>query len=129
MTATRALTGLLAVGWLPGSVAVVGAGMGGGWLTPGAEGWVYLAAGGMPLGLGWLTLRETRPSAAWWVLALLTPLVMGWCALASGWGPGMQAAGAAGIGVGAWLPLATRRRRRKAVWVLDPAMPFGLLLR
>ena len=99
-------------------------------LPAGAEGWVYLAAGGMPLGLGWLALRETRPAAAWTVFAVLAPIGIAWCAIALAWGPAMQAAGAAGIGAAAWLPLAVRRRRRRrALWLLNPAMPLGLLLR
>ena len=121
---------MLVVGWLPGSAAVLAAGMGDGVPASGAEGWVCLAVGGVPLGLAWIVLRKTRPAAAWTAFLLLALLGIVWCAFAASLGPEMQAAGAAGIGVAAWLPLAIRRRRRrKAVWLINPAMRSGLLLR
>ena len=121
---------MLVVGWLPGSAAVLAAGMGDGVPASGAEGWVCLAVGGVPLGLAWLVPRKRRPTAAWTTLLLLALLGIVWCAFAASLGPEMQAAGAAGIGVVAWLPLAMRRRRRrKAGWLINPAMRSGLLLR
>ena len=127
----RAAAALLVVGWMPGSAAVLAAGMGGWVPVSGAEGWVCLAAGGVPLGLGWFVLREARPAAAWTALLVLAALVIVWCAFAATSGPAMQAAGAAAIGSVAWLPLAmrARRRRRKVVWLINPAMRSGLLSR
>ena len=128
--AARTAAAILVVGWLPGSAAVLAAGMGDGVPASGAEGWVCLAVGGVPLGLAWIVLRKTRPAAAWTTFLLLAVGGIVWCGFAASLGPEMQAAGAAGIGVAGWLPLAMRRRRRrKAVWLINPAMRSGLLLR
>ena len=128
--AARAAAALLVAGWLPGSAAVLAAGMGGGAPASSAEGWVCLAVGGVPLGLAWLVLGKTRPAAAWTAFALLALVSIVWCGFAASLGPEMQAAGAAATGVAACLPMAMRRRRRrKAVWLINPAMRSGLLSR
>ena len=111
-TAGRLAAGLLAPAWLPVSMAALGG------APAGPEGWVFLAAGGLPLGLAWLLPGRRRMAAVWMASAALAVLGVLWCVSAASSGPAIQAVGAAVIGLPVWL-LPKPRRRPKAAWLAN----------
>ena len=105
--------GLLAPAWLPGATAALGG------APAGPEGWLFLAAGGLPLGLAWLLPGRRRMAAFWMASAALAVLSVLWCVSAVSSGSGIQAVGAAVIGLPVWLLPKRPRRRRKAAWLTN----------
>ena len=107
------------------------------WISPlgealpaGPEGWVYLALGGVPLGLAWMVLRRGRPVLTWMAFMVLAPASLLWCLGAAEAGPATQAGVAAVIGLPCWLlALAPRRRRPDAMFLENAAMRWGSIVR
>ncbi len=120
------VTGLAGLLWLPAAMAVVGVALGGAALPADPQGWVYLAAGGLPLVLAWFALGPVRSLAAWTAFPVLAPLSIFGCVLAAGAGAAMQAAVAAAIGLPIWiLFLLSRRGRRITVCVENTVWRVG----
>ena len=99
-------------------------------LPAGLEGWVYLALGGVPLGLAWMVLRRGRPVLTWMAFMVLAPASLLWCLGAAEAGPATQAGVAAVIGLPCWLlALAPPRRRPDAMFLENAAMRWGSIVR
>ena len=127
--AGRAVGTLFAFVWLPAATAVSGVGASGGASPASLDSWVYLAVAGLPVGVAWLALRSARPGAAWTVFLSLASLATLWCVATAEMGPAVQAAGAAAVGLPAWLAVFALRRRVKAVWLENAALRRGSILR
>ena len=119
------LTGLL---WLPAVIAVFGLALGNAVLPAHPQGWVYLAAGGLPLGLAWIALGPARPLLARVGFAVAAFLGILACLLAADAGAASQAALAAAMSLPVWLlVLVPRRVRRHAVCVENTVWRVGTI--
>ena len=123
------MPGSVALVWLPTAMLVLAPAVGEA-LQAGPEGWVYLALGGVPLGLAWMVLRRGRPVLTWMAFMMLAPASLIWCLGAADAGPARQAGVAAVIGLPCWLlALAPRRRRPDAMFLENAAMRWGSIVR
>ena len=118
--------GLAGFLWLPAAMAVLGVVVDGAALPANPQGWVYLAAGGLPLVLAWFALGPVRSLAAWTAFSVLAPLSIFGCVVAADAGPATQAAVAAAIGLPIWLLfLLSRRGRRSTICVENTVWRVG----
>lgn len=123
--AADGLTGLL---WLPAAIAAIGSAVYEAALPAGVAGWLYLAAGGLPLGLAWFLLGTARRFAMRMAFAVLVPLGILGCVLAAGAGAPAQGVVAAVIGLPIWiLFLVQRHGRRNAVRVENTVWRVGTM--
>ena len=124
--ARRAAAGLTGLLWLPVAIAAIGSSVHEAVLPAGVAGWLYLAAGGLPLGLAWFLPGAARRSAMRAAFAVLAPIGILGCVLAAGAGAPAQGAAAAVIGLSIWiLFLVPRRGRRNAVCVENTVWRVG----
>ena len=120
-----ALIGLI---WLPAAIAVLGLALGDAVLPAEPLGWVYLAAGGLPLGLAWIALGPARSLLARAGFAVMAPLGVLGCLMAAEGGPVAQAAVAVAVSVPLWvLFLVPRRSRRGTICVENTVWRVGTI--
>ena len=126
--APQIVAGLVGLLWLPAAIAVFGLALGDAVLPAQPIGWLYLAAGGLPLGLAWIALGPGRSLLARAGFAAVVPLGILLCLLAADGGPATQAAIAAAIGLPLWvLFLVPRRGRRGTICVENTVWRVGTI--
>ena len=120
--------GLAGLFWLPAAIAVFGLARGDAVLPAEPLGWLYLAAGGLPLGLAWIALGPARSLLARAGFAVAAPLAILGCLMAADDGPAAQAAVAAAMSLPLWvLCLVPRRSRRSTICVENTVWRVGTI--
>lgn len=125
--ARQAAVGLAGLLWLPAAITAIGSAAHEAALPAGVAGWLYLAAGGLPLGLAWFLPEAARWSAMRAAFAVLVPLGILGCVLAAGAGAPAQGVAAAVIGLSIWTLFLVQRhgRRRNAVFIENTVWRVG----
>ena len=126
--AAQVAAGLAGLLWLPAVIAVFGLARGDAALPAQPVGWLYLAAGGLPLGLAWIALGPARSLLARTSFAVVVPLAILGCLMAADGGPAAQAVVAAAMSLPLWvLFLVPRRSRRGTICVENTVWRVGTI--